>query len=221
MKTLKLETVDINSILPDPKNARIHPDKQLAELAESLQRFGQQKPIVVNKDNIIIDGNGQYMAAKDILGWTKINIVRSELEDMEATAYAIAANQLGLNSEWDVAMLSDQIKELNEWNPTQNWDSIGFDAEVIAPLVNDKSSNATSFMEDDADTKSSGEALVEDDEKPEFARPIKLTKDMRSTIEAAINMVRYYENDPKMTEGRALELICADWATNDSKQMKE
>lgn len=48
-KPLLAELVQIDSVRPDHKNARAHNDRNLAVIAASLKRFGQQKPIVVGR----------------------------------------------------------------------------------------------------------------------------------------------------------------------------
>ncbi|CAN5204140.1 hypothetical protein BH09PAT1_BH09PAT1_1500 [soil metagenome] len=44
---------------------------RLKYIAASLQRFKQQKPIVVGSDNVIIADNGTHLAAK-LLNWEAI-----------------------------------------------------------------------------------------------------------------------------------------------------
>lgn len=123
--TLKIERVEINTVMLDPANARKHNDKNLSSIKGSLTRFGQQKPIVVNSKNIIIAGNGTYEAAKK-LGWDSIDIVRTELEGNEAVAFALADNRTSELAEWDDEILSKTLKALSEAEfPIED---IGFDA---------------------------------------------------------------------------------------------
>jgi hypothetical protein len=91
---LTVEFVDIDSVRPDPHNARIHSERDLEHKRAGLQRFGQRKPIVVDSDGVIRAGNGTWQAAKQ-LGWRRINIVRSDLPLDEIVLYAIADNRSG------------------------------------------------------------------------------------------------------------------------------
>ena len=49
-------------------------------LADSLKRYGQISPIVINKNNVLIAGGRRLEAAKR-LGWRTINVVISESSD--------------------------------------------------------------------------------------------------------------------------------------------
>lgn len=108
---MKYETVPIESLQLDPTNVRTHSDNNIAAIRTSYARFGQQKPIVVDADGIVRDGNGQLIAARE-LGWSKIEIVRTALKGNEATAYAIAANRTAELAEWDNPALISQLAEL-------------------------------------------------------------------------------------------------------------
>jgi len=131
-KNLKIETVPIDSVIPDPANARIHSTRNLLIIKGSLARFGQQKPIVVTMDNVIRAGNGTWLAAKE-LGWTSISIIRTELKGPEAIAYSLTDNRSSEFSEWNPDVISAQLNSLVE----DGWDasvlsSIGFDQKEIA-----------------------------------------------------------------------------------------
>ena len=55
----------------DDNNARTHDQRNVTTIKLSLERFGQQKPIVVTADGVIVAGNATYLAA-DELGWQTI-----------------------------------------------------------------------------------------------------------------------------------------------------
>ncbi len=80
--------VPIDSVSPDPGNVRQHNDRNLATIAGSLRRFGQQKPIVIDANGATIAGAGTLVVAKS-LGWTHIAVVRSDLAGSDRAAYAI------------------------------------------------------------------------------------------------------------------------------------
>lgn len=129
---MNFQEVAIGSLIPDPANARKHADKNLKAIKGSLARFGQQKPIVVGKNNIVIAGNGTLEAAKS-LGWETIKIVRTDLEGTEATAFAIADNRSGELAEWDAGVLADTLRSLDDID--FDLDSIGFDENDLEKLM--------------------------------------------------------------------------------------
>jgi ParB-like chromosome segregation protein Spo0J len=126
---MKVENVPIDSVSPDPANARKHPDRNLEAIKGSLRRFGQQKPIVVDSKGVVRAGNGTLAGAK-ALGWTEIAIVRSDLPLSELTAYAIADNRTAELAEWDEDILAGVLSD-------PDLGDVGFDESEIAKLGND------------------------------------------------------------------------------------
>tara|TARA_R110002167_G_scaffold43625_4_gene131610 strand:+ start:105 stop:1400 length:1296 start_codon:yes stop_codon:yes gene_type:complete len=108
---MQVERVMIDELDCDPANVRAHDSKNLDAIKSSLKRFGQQKPIVVNDKGIVIAGNGTLTAARS-LGWDSINIITTELDGVNATAYAIADNRTGELAEWDEEALAKQLSAL-------------------------------------------------------------------------------------------------------------
>lgn len=196
-----VETVPINSIFEDPKNARIHPPKNIEGIKASLVRFGQQRHLVVSiQDKTIIAGNGTFRAAKE-LGWKEIGVVWSKLSVEESKAYGIADNQLGLTSEWDINLLASNTKELSEWQSDQDWTALGFTNEEIQPLINGDWDSNPEWSDSEEKPK----------EKQEWGGSIKLTKEQREIFDRAVAKLREEENDPTISEGRVLELISATY----------
>ena len=110
---MNLEIVAVSSLELDEDNAREHPPENRKVLESSLAQFGQRKPIVVTKDNVVIAGNGTLLAAQ-ALGWSDIAVVRVPedwSEDM-IRAFAIADNRSTDLSSFNAAILTEQLGEL-------------------------------------------------------------------------------------------------------------
>lgn len=120
---IKVETVSLEGLQTDDKNARKHSSRNLAAIATSLRTFGQQRPLVVWRD-MIIAGNGTYAAAKQI-GWDKIEIHRvpDEWSKTKARAYAIADNRTSDLASWDDERLLYALKTIkdNEFLLATGW----------------------------------------------------------------------------------------------------
>jgi len=128
---MKVERVPIESLVGDPANVRKHDQKNLDAIKGSLARFGQQKPVVVGANNVVIAGNGTIAAALS-LGWKEIAIVRSELIGPDATAYAIADNRTAELATWDNDALTQQLAAI-QINDEDLARATGFsDAEIAA-----------------------------------------------------------------------------------------
>jgi len=128
----------------DPANVRKHGEQNLAAIKASLARFGQQKPIVVNQDGVVIAGNGTLMAAR-ALGWQTIKAVRTNLAGSEATAFAIADNRTAELAEWDDAALQQQLVAI-AIDDEELLAATGFDEKELAKLA---AANAPEVTEDD------------------------------------------------------------------------
>jgi DNA modification methylase len=120
---VKLETIKIANLTPDPQNARTHDDTNLKAIEGSLKEFGQRKPIVVTQDNVIAAGNGTVEAAKR-LGWTDIQAVRvpADWDADRIKAFALADNRTAELASWNTQVLNAQLMELVE---------LDFDVQVI------------------------------------------------------------------------------------------
>tara|TARA_R110000824_G_scaffold96892_6_gene231680 strand:- start:4987 stop:5637 length:651 start_codon:yes stop_codon:yes gene_type:complete len=105
--------LSVSDLTPDAENARLHDDRNLEAIKSSLERFGQQKPIVVDSTMSVVAGNGTLEAAK-MLGWTKISAVQTSLTKNEATAFAIADNRTTDLSQWDDAQMLKMVKQVND-----------------------------------------------------------------------------------------------------------
>jgi ParB-like chromosome segregation protein Spo0J len=54
----------IGELLPDPRNARTHPKRQIEQLKASIKEFGFTNPILADPEGRIIAGHGRLQAAK-------------------------------------------------------------------------------------------------------------------------------------------------------------
>ncbi len=59
-----LEMRPVGELKPNARKARIHPDKQVAQIAASITTFGLLVPIVVDEEGTILAGHGRYLAAR-------------------------------------------------------------------------------------------------------------------------------------------------------------
>jgi site-specific DNA-methyltransferase (adenine-specific) len=112
---MKIETLQIKDLTPDPQNARLHDDKNLKAIQGSLKEFGQRKPIVITEAGVIVAGNGTVEAAKR-LGWLEIDAVRvpGDWTPEQTKAFALADNKTAELAKWDVKVLNAQLLEFVE-----------------------------------------------------------------------------------------------------------
>jgi|TARA_R100000479_G_scaffold131380_2_gene69245 ParB-like chromosome segregation protein Spo0J len=134
---MQSETVPISSLTYDPANVRKHSRRNLDAIKASLARFGQQKPIVIDKDGCVRAGNGTLEAARE-LGWTDIGVIRSDLVGAEMTAFAIADNRTAELAEWDYDALRSTLAALKDGElGDEAIDATGFELGTVAAMLSE------------------------------------------------------------------------------------
>jgi hypothetical protein len=144
MSAMVVESVPVADLHVDPGNVRRHPERNLASLKASLARFGQQKPLVVDANNVVRAGNGTLEAAR-ALGWATIDVVRSGLSGTDLVAYSVADNQIALTSEWDQDGLASTLRALQE--EEFDLDAIGFTAAEVDAMFERQADEAAGLHE--------------------------------------------------------------------------
>lgn len=151
MKTIEKK---ISQVWEDPNNAREHSEKSVSAIAESLSKFGQVKPIVIDKSGKVIAGNGTLSAARS-LGWRTLHAIEIDVSEDVAKAYAIADNRTAEFSRWDFGELFQQLDDLRD------------DVELL---------RATGFDESDIDSMRAKLNLGDGEEKEVSGDPVEKEK---------------------------------------------
>jgi len=123
--------VAIGHLIPDPDNPRKHGRAQIRAIARSIEAFGFNAPILVDKNNKIVAGHGRYEAAT-LLGIDKVPVILLDhLTPTQAKAYMLADNKLTDRSTWDEPKLAIQLKELSDLVLDFDIEAIGFEPPEI------------------------------------------------------------------------------------------
>lgn len=108
-----VELWDVDALIPYAKNAKLHDEKQVAKLAESIRKFRWTQPIVIDADGVIIIGHGRRLAALK-LGLKKVPvIVRRDLDAAGVMALRLADNRVTSTS-YDNDLIKESLRELSE-----------------------------------------------------------------------------------------------------------
>lgn len=106
------QSCPIDKLVPYANNARTHSKKQIAQIAESIRRFGFCNPVLISEDHTIIAGHGRVQAAK-LLGIAEVPVrMLSHLSRDEVRAYILADNKLAENAGWDRDVLAIEMQGL-------------------------------------------------------------------------------------------------------------
>ncbi len=139
MSIRKVESKPTESLKSHPKNVRTHSQKQIKQIAKSIQQFGFTSPIIIDEENTILAGHGRWNAAKFLQCKEVPVIVANGLSHAERRAYVLADNKLTENAGWDRAALSVELSELAPLLTEANLDLdvTGFEVAEIDALMAD------------------------------------------------------------------------------------
>lgn len=121
---LKIEMLPVDALNEYEGNARQHGETDIAAIKASIEKFGFNDPIGIwGRDNVIVEGHGRLMAAKD-LGMTEVPVIRLDhLTEEERRAYGLAHNKTAELSAWNFDALIPELKSIIE----VNMEAFGFD----------------------------------------------------------------------------------------------
>ncbi len=137
MSNLRVLEVDSKDLVLDPNNARQHSEAQIKAIAKSLEEFGQQRPLVVDKNNVVYAGNGTLQAAQS-LNWEKVFVVVLPFDDpIKCRAFAIADNRTSDLSSWDNAELVKSLEEINNANLLDTVGYSSYDVDDLKALLSE------------------------------------------------------------------------------------
>jgi DNA modification methylase len=103
-------------------------------VSKSYEQFGQRKPIIATKDNVVIAGNHQLAAARE-LGWDQIAVLYVEDDELTAKAFALADNRTADLGTYDDDLLAELLSEVSS-DPFL-FDSTGFTENDLFDLLPD------------------------------------------------------------------------------------
>src|SRR4030081_1000252 len=99
-------------LIPDPRNARTHPKRQIDQLRASIEAFGFTNPILADPEGHIIAGHGRLQAAR-AMGLTELPVITlSGLSETQKRTLRIADNKIALNAGWDMEILQLELGDL-------------------------------------------------------------------------------------------------------------
>lgn len=168
---MQIVRLPIASLTPHPRNPRQHPENQVRLLVRSLSVHGQQRPVVVTPDNVILAGHGLTMAAHD-LGWTEIDCV--VYSGANPDAFLAMDNQSSNYAYDDTEKLVDLLRALQSQDTVM--EDAGFDTDEVTFLFRDLEKQNTPANGDNADAMVTSDD-DDDEEEDGVMRPASLTKD--------------------------------------------
>ena len=109
---LLFELVNPDSLKPYPNNPHKHPKQQIEQVRASIRAYGIVRPVVVDEEGTIIDGEALWQAAKGE-GKASIPVLRLlGLSDTQKRELRIGLNKHPHNADWDVEQLRIEIQAI-------------------------------------------------------------------------------------------------------------
>lgn len=128
---METQILNINDIKLNPNNPRLIKDDKFKKLVKSIKEFPEMlniRPIVVNKEMIILGWNMRFKALKE--AWVKeVPVIITDLSEEKQKEFLIKDNVSGW--EWDFDLLSSNFDlwDIEEWwVDIKLWDDIDFDS---------------------------------------------------------------------------------------------
>jgi len=113
MSTPHVKDFPTSDIKPYSKNPRTRTKKQIELIAQSITEYGFNAPIVIDEDNVVINGHGRLQAAQH-LGLQTVPVIQvSHLSEARKRAYRLADNKIAEMSQWDMELLGIELSELS------------------------------------------------------------------------------------------------------------
>lgn len=170
MKKPQIDLWDVEKLIPYELNSKIHDEKQVEKIAKSIQEFGWDQPIVVDRNGVIIKGHGRRLAAIK-LGYAKVPVlVRDDLTDEQVRAARLADNRVAVG-DIDAELLQKELASL-DFDLEGIFDKKELD--FMTADIGEMNTDAFALDLDEEVAKQSAETMKKIEETDE--RPVKIDK---------------------------------------------
>ena len=186
MNIIKMKVEELIPYINNPRNNENTVDK----VASSITEFGFKNPIVIDKNNVVINGHTRLLASKK-LGLKEVPvIVADDLTEAQVKAFRIADNKTSEYAEWNEELLKLELEQLEDMNFSMS----DFDLNLEYGLFNEE---------------------VEKEENKEVE--IEFTEEL---LERHNYVVLYFDNEIDWIQAETLFDIKTVKAKNDGREMK-
>ena len=132
IKAKDIRLVDVDSLVPNPKNNNRHPKEQIERLAKLIKYQGFRNPLVVsNRSGFVLCGHGRIEAAR-LAGLKEVPVMYQDFEnEAQEYAYLTSDNAIASWSELDLSAVNTEMLDLG---PDFDIDLLGIKDFVIEPI---------------------------------------------------------------------------------------
>jgi hypothetical protein len=142
----EIKYIPIKQLKAWGKNPRKN-DKAAEKLVKLIEAHGFINPVICTRDNTIRAGHTRVKAANKA-GLKEVPVIYVDMDEEQASAFAIADNKSSEYSEWDFELLKDVFEELDAFN--YDLELTGFDmAEIEGLMTYAGKEDGQDILEDD------------------------------------------------------------------------
>lgn len=127
------EITHVKQLVHDPRNARIHTEKNIAMLVAGLQEVGAGRSILIDGKGEIIAGNGVVEAAT-AAGITRVRVIDTDGDEI----IAVRRKNLSGRQKTRAALLDNRAQETSSWNTDVLKDMAHSDVDALKGLWEDE-----------------------------------------------------------------------------------
>jgi len=136
-REFKTNFVDISELKPLGRETRTHPARQIRKLGTCLRKFGVVLPILIDRQNRVVDGWALVLAARQ-LGLTEIPAARiSDLSDANLRILRLALNKIPEYATWNEQALRVELLEILQLEPNINLEDTAFEVAELDSILDD------------------------------------------------------------------------------------
>ena len=147
----KIDYLNPSILKTNPNNARTHSEKQIEQIARSINSFGFNNPILIDANNMVIAGHGRLAAASKLKLKEVPTIYLKNMSEQEKRAYIIADNKIAENSGWDKNILQIELQNLIEFETEFDLTVTGFSTPEIDLIFHEvEQVDTADVIEDDS-----------------------------------------------------------------------
>lgn len=127
-----VKAVELKELVELPGNPRVG---DVEAIADSLERNGQFRPIVVNaRDMTILAGNHTTKAAR-MIGWTKLRVYFVDVDEDTAKRIALADNRTAELGGYEESNLAQMLADIGALEDLTALEGTGWSAEAARPYL--------------------------------------------------------------------------------------
>lgn len=141
---MEIQYINIDEIVEYKNNVKIHTQEQIEQIMTSIERYGNNDPIAIDENNVIIEGHGRYLALKE-LGEIEIPVIQlKHLTEEQKREYILVHNKLTMNTGFDIEKLKAELEMIDFDMTLFNFQELNFNEDILSELfedIEDKKSN--------------------------------------------------------------------------------